>query len=187
MIYLTADLHFGHKNVIKYSNRPFKHVDEMDEKIIENWNSLIKTEDKVYVLGDISFYSKSKTENILRRLKGELFWINGNHDGHSDVTKYDRFLWRKDYYELCVQKKEAYGGREVSILFHYPIEHWNGKHYGVPHFHGHSHGGLGKNYKIRRIDVGIDCNNMFPFSYEQLMKELEKYEMPTRDHHGRDL
>lgn len=159
----------------------------MNEKIIENWNSVIKNVDDVYVLGDISFTSKSNTEKILERLKGNLYWINGNHDGHSIATKYDRFLWRKDYHELIVQNKDAHKGRELSVLFHYPIEFWNGKHHGTPHFHGHSHGSLGKNYKIRRIDVGVDCNNFFPFSYEQLKEELKQYEMPSKDHHGNDL
>lgn len=185
MNFLTADLHFGHKNVIKYCNRPFKDVIEMNETIIKNWNSIVQPSDTVYILGDLSFYGKNKTEEILNRLNGELIWINGNHDGHYNDLKYNRIKIRKDYHELFVVNDK--GEKEMSVLFHYPIEYWNRKHHGVPHFHGHVHGSLPINYKLRRIDVGIDTNNYFPYRYEDLVKMLEKYEMPTKDHHNNDL
>ena len=55
MIYLSGDLHFNHSNIIKYCNRPFKNVEEMNRVIIDNWNALIKFDDTVYHLGDFAF------------------------------------------------------------------------------------------------------------------------------------
>ena len=55
MVFVTSDLHFGHKNIIKYENRPFKDVEEMDQKLIENWNNKVGKDDTVYILGDFSW------------------------------------------------------------------------------------------------------------------------------------
>ena len=60
-IFFTSDLHFGHKNIIRFDNRPFSTVEEMDEALIRNWNAKVSDEDTVYVLGDISWYNDAKT------------------------------------------------------------------------------------------------------------------------------
>ena len=51
--FYIADLHFGHKNIIRYDNRQFASVDEMDNTLIKNWNSVVSNDDTVYILGDI--------------------------------------------------------------------------------------------------------------------------------------
>ena len=79
--WFIADLHFGHKAVIEYENRPFDNVDHMNEQLIYNWNSMVMDHDLVYVLGDFSFMNPSKTEDIARRLLGRKILIRGNHDG----------------------------------------------------------------------------------------------------------
>ena len=53
-IFYISDLHFGHDNIIKYDNRPFKNTKEMEEKIIENWNNTVDNDDTVYILGDVN-------------------------------------------------------------------------------------------------------------------------------------
>ena len=87
MIYFTADTHFGHENVIRFCSRPFSCAAEMDEALIENWNSRVKGNDTVYVLGDM-FFRSVNFEEILKRLKGKKRLIVGNHDG-SWMTKAD--------------------------------------------------------------------------------------------------
>ena len=75
-----SDLHFGHNNIIRFDNRPFQSVEEMDETLISNWNNKINKNDTVYILGDISWYPKDKTAEILSTLKGNKYLLTGNHD-----------------------------------------------------------------------------------------------------------
>ena len=65
MIFFTSDLHLGHANIIRLCNRPFSNVEEMDETIINNWNSVVTDNDDVYILGDFSY----KSENPISYLK----------------------------------------------------------------------------------------------------------------------
>jgi len=52
--WIIADTHFGHKNVIKYCNRPYSSVEEMDKILITNWNKEVAPDDIVYHLGDFA-------------------------------------------------------------------------------------------------------------------------------------
>ena len=100
MIFLTSDLHFGHKNVIRYEHRPFADVAEMDETLIRRWNSAVTAQDTVYVLGDVSFYRKEKTADIIGRLNGRKILILGNHDWtHSEQ------YWREVGFESAYKLK----------------------------------------------------------------------------------
>lgn len=82
-VYLTADTHFYHNNIIKYCNRPFSTVEEMNEAIINNWNNVVKDRDAVYHLGDIALCSDELLTAIIKRLKGKKYLIRGNHDSRS--------------------------------------------------------------------------------------------------------
>lgn len=64
MNYFISDLHFGHFNIIRYDNRPFNSVDEMDKVLIDNWNSVVSDDDTIYILGDISWHNEEKTVQI---------------------------------------------------------------------------------------------------------------------------
>ena len=79
-LFLIADMHFGHANIIKYENRPFASTDVMDAAIIRNWNNTVSKRDKVIVAGDVSFYSKEKTAEIIQQLNGKKILVKGNHD-----------------------------------------------------------------------------------------------------------
>lgn len=67
MIYYISDLHFGHKNILAFDNRPWFTVKEMDRNLIERWNNKVTAKDTVYVLGDFSWYNRKDTEDILIR------------------------------------------------------------------------------------------------------------------------
>ena len=107
-IFAIADLHFGHKNIIKYCNRPFADTDEMDRALIKNWNETVSNNDTVLVLGDVGFGSKEYIACLIKQLNGKKFLIMGNHDNWSEQTYRDmgfhtvsRFpiLWN-DFYLL---------------------------------------------------------------------------------------
>lgn len=154
-IFYISDLHFGHKNVISYDNRPFLSVEEMDKTMIENWNNVVKNDDTVYILGDISWYDYKKTVEIMGQLKGTKILIKGNHDKLNQELK-NCFQYIYDYKEI----KD--NGRDV-ILCHYPIPCFNKHFYGAIHLYGHVHNSFEANMmehvKKEMTDLyGKQCN-----------------------------
>lgn len=114
-IFYIADLHFGHANIIKYDNRPFRTVTGMNETLIENWNKAVSKNDTVYILGDLCWDKESKWPSLLARLNGNKVLIRGNHDPKHMKAETKRFFQDiKDYKEIDDN------GRKV-ILSHYPI------------------------------------------------------------------
>ncbi len=138
-IFFTSDLHFGHENVIRFDNRPFNTVEEMDEEMIKRWNTKVGKGDIVYVLGD--FIWKAATNeavSIIRRLNGQIILIKGNHDRflHNAAAK-KALAGIKDYDDICVTLED--GTTRRCILSHYFIPFYNGHRYQAIHLHGHSH------------------------------------------------
>lgn len=80
MTYFTSDLHIGHENIIRFSNRPFSTLGEMNRTLVDNWNSRVTERDDVFILGDMFYRKKEGVEEILRKLKGRKHLIVGNHD-----------------------------------------------------------------------------------------------------------
>ena len=79
-IWFTSDTHFNHNNIIRFCNRPWNTVEEMDKALIENWNSVVKPDDIVFHLGDFAFAPNSKWKTLLQALNGKIYLIVGNHD-----------------------------------------------------------------------------------------------------------
>lgn len=91
MNYYISDLHFGHKNILAFDNRPFFTLSEMQDTIISNWNSRVTKADNVYILGDMFWYNE-EAPDILDKLKGNKFLVLGNHDRpNTEMVK--RFVW----------------------------------------------------------------------------------------------
>ena len=96
-IFFTADHHFGHANIIKFTERPFTSLEEMNEELIKRWNEKVSTKDEVYHLGDLSLGNADFTKEVLDRLNGKIYLIKGNHD-KSTLSYPKRFEWIKDYH-----------------------------------------------------------------------------------------
>lgn len=173
MIWFTSDTHFGHKNIIKYTHRPFSSVEEMNEALIENWNNRVQDNDEVYHLGDVALCSPNKLRKILARLKGKIYLIKGNHDLSAEACQ-DRFEWIKDYYELEVDDSNGYKGKQLLVLFHYAMRVWQASHYGSYHLYGHSHGELPDIPDSLSFDVGVDCHNYAPINYDEVKHIMSK-------------
>lgn len=185
-IYFTSDLHFGHHNVIEYSNRPFKNVEEMNKHMITQWNRRVRVDDTVIVVGD--FYlggQKKEIAGILSQLNGTKILVRGNHDYKNAEMMTSGFDFSCDEIDMYI------AGEKVKIS-HYPYrqskfdlywhkflmkigfrKHWFDKHYlkkpvnrGGFLIHGHTHS---KN-KIngRMIHVGVDANEFNPVPLERV-------------------
>ncbi len=178
MVYFTSDLHFYHDNIIRSVNRPFKDFNSMNKTLIKNWNSKISASDEVYILGDVTMKGPELAMECLSQLKGRKYLIHGNHDrfvAHSDFDP-SVFGWIKEYAEITVFNTRF-------VLFHYPIAEWNGYFKGAIHLHGHQHNHEDYNFKnleqgIRRFDVGVDANYMFPVSAQEI---LDFFQMEISD------
>jgi calcineurin-like phosphoesterase family protein len=184
MKYWTSDTHFEHTNVIKYSKRPFSSKEEMNHALITNWNSVVKPEDEIYHLGDISFGALGITNEILSQLNGIKYLIKGNHDVKLDPSIANRFKWIRDYAEVIIKDDTAIKGKQLICMMHYPMLVWNKSHYGSWQLHGHSHGSLPDDPNALRIDVGVDCHNYTPISYEQIKEKMSYKVFKPVDHHG---
>lgn len=177
-IWFTSDTHWGHANIIKYSNRPFSSREEMDEMLIKNWNDLVQPSDVIYHMGDFSFHQAEKTLSILKRLNGQKHMVKGNHDKHAILKPcYDSFVWVKDYAETVIDK-------QLIVMCHFPFLTWNKSHHGSWNLHGHCHGSLPEDPHSRRLDVGVDCHDYRPISFEQVRAIMAKKIFRPVDHHG---
>jgi calcineurin-like phosphoesterase family protein len=149
--WFTSDTHFHHANILKFTNRPYASVEEMNEAFIEWNNKNINDSDEFYNLGDFSFGTLEQTVEVVRRLKGRKHLILGNHDGvirKNRNTFLNYFESIQDLREFSVDKKKK------LVLCHYPMRSWNSSNYGSIQLHGHTHGSLEPHG--RSVDVGID-------------------------------
>jgi len=180
MIYITADNHFGHTNVIKYCKRPFSSVEEMDEVMIERWNSKVKRNDTVYHLGDFTLFGSKRALEYFSKLNGQIYIItNWNHHDKNWIGKivgrpegmYQNTIYEsKSLHHVRLIDTISYplGLGKYIVMCHYPIEEWDRKHYGSIHLHGHSHG---NSRKIpNRYDVGVDCWDFYPVTLEEILE-----------------
>lgn len=172
-IWFTADTHFGHANIIKYTNRPFQSVKEMNIVMVENWNAFVHPDDEVYHLGDVALCDAGHLAKLLDKLNGKIYLIKGNHEKTAMACQ-DRFEWVKDYHELIVEDPTTPKGRRLIILMHYAMRVWNASHHGSWQLYGHSHGTLPDDPNLLSIDVGVDCHNFRPVSYAEVAEIMAR-------------
>lgn len=188
MIYFTADTHFHHKSVIEYCNRPAKDVEEMNALLVERWNSKVGNQDEMYFLGDFAFCGTNKATTILDQLNGKKYWIRGNHDYNLAKKVGHYFEWIKDYHVLRIHDRYQSDSGEWTqyhqaiVLMHFPILSWENMQHGSWHLHGHCHGNL-QDIGTTRLDIGVDTNNLYPYSYEEIRKIMVMRSVVPFDHH----
>lgn len=135
MNFFISDLHFGHKNIMSYDDRPFTDIESHDKLIIDNWNNAVNVNDDVYILGDVSWYNMTKTVDILNNLNGIKHLIVGNHD--TKLLKSKQF--RDCFIETCDYKELYLDSDKSIVLCHYPIPCFKNHYYGWYHLYGHVH------------------------------------------------
>lgn len=130
--FYISDWHYGHENILSFDNRPFKNINEMNQTLVERWNSVVSPGDIVYVLGDMFWCKMDEAIPILNRLHGQKFLIKGNHDRCNDGRFIKKFVKVTEYLEV------EDNGRKV-VLCHYPIPCFKNHYYGWIHLYGHVH------------------------------------------------
>lgn len=192
--FFTSDLHFGHSNVINYSNRPFSSVEEMDQILVSNWNDVVTNKDRVIIAGDLAMrYSSDYAYNIVKKLKGQKHLVFGNHD--KAIRKNKEFLALfesvSDLLTVKVQDEEAIGGVRRIVVCHYPMLVWDRSHYGAWHLHGHCHGTLPDDNTSLRFDIGVDAWTTYgtklyrPIEYNEIKERMKLKTWEPKDRHGR--
>ncbi len=134
-VWVWSDQHFGHKNIIGFSNRPYPNVDLMTECMIGNHNDLVDPSDVCIWVGDVAFLKDDETNEILHQMNGYKILILGNHDLNKKKVKKLHFdeihLMRKIEVPVC-------DGRTFDLVFtHYPMH--NLPENKVVNIHGHEH------------------------------------------------
>ena len=178
--YITSDLHFGHKNIMKFCSvsraRYDNDVQYMNETMIQEWNEVVGIEDLVYILGDVAFMSGSDAARIVNRLNGTKILIEGNHDRKVLLDS----SFRNSFSEVHKYLDVIYNGTKV-IMFHYPIAEWDQMHKGSVHFYGHCHGTFSGMEKYRCKDVGMDATGEIVISMDQAVAQALRGEI--KGHH----
>jgi calcineurin-like phosphoesterase family protein len=162
--FYISDLHFGHINVLKFDNRPWDYIDDMEKDIISNWNNVVRNGDDVYVLGDFIWSAKDEDWiEILNQLNGNIHLIRGNHDKRNMSPQLKKkFASISDY-------KEIRDNERLVILSHYPILAY--KHSYDPNvymLHGHTHKTKEQKYiekwvkelKENKVESYDNCGNI---------------------------
>lgn len=165
MKYYTSDLHLSHTNIIKYENRPFACIEEMNNTIIDNINYRLSENDELYILGDFTLEkTPRRVSQLIKRIKCKKHLIIGNHDY---FTRSESLCSLFDSVHHYLEIEDE--GRTV-ILFHYPIQNWNLKRYGSIHLYGHVHSKEELQLKeYNTFNVGVDVNNFKPVTLEELL------------------
>lgn len=197
-VWVTSDLHFSHRRISEFCpHRQTKsYIDvptdesviEMNELIISNWNSVVSTEDEVYILGDVCMSRICDSIKYISRLNGKKHLIKGNHDktlvkfvreGETVPAVRDLFESIHDLYEL----NHKFEGRKVKVFMsHYPMLHWNSAcEFALS---GHTHLPPDKCLfsEYKQMDVGADGNNLFPRKLDEVLKILSTRKNQN-DHH----
>jgi calcineurin-like phosphoesterase family protein len=194
-VWFASDFHFGHENIIRFCNRPFESVREMDEILIENWNRVVKPGDRVWLPGDLCMGKIQNTLQYISRLNGNVVLMPGNHDKCWQGGRAGYDLWEKKYIEAgierIIQTGAGKGEPEVMIdcvfakMSHFPYSGdshdkghvdkysaWRPDDEGGWLVHGHIHNNESASpLNGRMINVGVDVWDYTPAHIDQL-KEL---------------
>jgi len=165
--FFSADHHFDHKNIIKYCNRPFESVAEMNEELISRHNSVVGKDDTVVIAGDFYFGNDvKKAYEFKNKLNGNIIILRGSHDRwmlKGNGKSYFRHMWFKHIDDQFI------------VVCHYAMRVWQASHYNSWHLYGHSHGKLDKLGDYGKcMDVGVDTNDFYPYSFEEIKEIMAK-------------
>lgn len=162
--WITSDLHFDHPDILKHnpSTRPFSKIEEMNDFIVERWNSVVKRNDFVVVVGDFAFRN---VEKWVRALRGKKYLIVGDHDYLNQDAQ-------KCFLKVCEGLRKTLFGKPF-YFHHYPCITWPDKYEGSFMIHGHSHGRLDESEYEKRCDVSMDAWDLRLIPIEVIFEKMK--------------
>jgi len=179
MKYWSSDWHIGHKNVLKFSNRPFKDIDEMDNYIINMVLDTVKQGDEIYFLGDLGFHPSPAIDRLFRELpkKVNFNWVIGNHD-KKVLNHYKQFANKLDHImETTIRVDEK---KQRIVMCHYPMLTWNQSHrnawqlFGHHHINGHGSELLEKMIVGKMLNVNLEYNDFKMYDENDIIRIMNK-------------
>jgi calcineurin-like phosphoesterase family protein len=190
-IFFSSDQHFGHRNVLKFCQRPFDNEKEMGESLIKNWNSVVTNEDIVVTMGDFFWFNDSHNiKKCVDKLNGkEIYIVLGNHDKRDSFRRItdERFHivdCVTHIYLRCEDETRWSHNTYEIICCHYPLMTWAHREKGAINLFGHIHSnqynprdGIDQDlplWKGQQLDVGVDNQNYTPVSFEDVLSQLNK-------------
>jgi len=160
-IFVTSDQHFGHANIIKYCNRPFRDIDEMNSVMLNSWNNMIRPHDNVYFLGDLVYGKSSGMDYWRRKLNGRIRFIRGNHDESNHIPFIEAATLVTD---------------DISfLLIHDPDKvpsEWSGWV-----IHGHWHNNVSEemiDFDNKRVNVSVEVTNYKPVDMRTITNRISR-------------
>lgn len=197
-LYFTSDWHIGHKNVLKFDQRPFENLDEMHETLIKNFNKMVPNHGITYFLGDMGLCTHGLLKTVIDQLNGIKVLVRGNHDG-------GMYSMYNAGFDVVTDKAQITIGKNIITMTHCPLkgvfredttnmrgakegENWHKEHrhkdrysiedFGQFHLHGHIHAGPANGKPVldgRQMDVGVPGNNYKPVTLSQVESWIAKY------------
>ena len=202
-VWIISDTHYGHKNICRgvtawrlpdgsiplSQTRDFKTIEQMNESIVNNINSVVGQDDVLIHLGDWSFGGFENVKIFRDRIVcQEIHLILGNHDHHIENNRGDcqELFTSVNHYTKLMYKFGTF------VLMHYPMASWDGLNKGHTHLHGHVH--LPTNLRFgkgKKMDVGIDGNpNFGVYDMDDIVRMMSKREIVSDmlfDHHTDEI
>lgn len=181
-IFFTSDTHYHHLNYVRGTStwqdkskcRDFDTVEQHDSTIISNINSMVGANDLLFHLGDLALGHHSNVRKFCDALVCKnIILLRGNHASHIDDYA-DCFLGIYDYLEFVINK-------QFFVACHFPIASWREMSRNSIHLHGHTHGDFENGGKS--MDVGLDTNGFFPYTYGQIISLMNSKPVVARGHH----
>lgn len=170
-LWLWSDHHFGHKNIIRFSNRPYPTIKLMEECMIGNNNNLVEPTDVCIWVGDFAFLKDAEANEILHQMNGYKILILGNHDINKKKVK------KLHFDEIHLMRKievPVSDGRTFDlVLTHYPMHNLPKKN--VVNIHGHEHVTfLHSADSPQHINVNCELHEYKPISMMSIVDLINK-------------
>jgi len=199
MRFFTSDMHFGHKRIIELAERPFSSLEEMNEMIVANWNSVVGPDDDVYVLGDVALGPIMESLAYVERLMGRKHLVIGNHDRCFAGGKRSKGLTPEEWVDVYVEAGFAHIysmlwtviGGEPTYMSHFPYvgdsegpDRFGGYRLtdrGLTLLHGHTHSKTQISHSpagTLQINVGVDANFFTPVFEDEIVAIIENDPIP---------